>query len=94
VHLQKTFPLHNIIDIVLSSPLCRAIQTTMLSFGPTLARPKAPFLVVPDAQEVSGRTCDVGFPREVLENEVREILKGQDLHFDIRKIDYGLVTEG
>jgi broad specificity phosphatase PhoE len=92
--LQATFPLHNVIDLVLSSPLRRAIQTTALSFGPTLARQEIQFVLVPNAQEVSSKTCDIGFPSEILQAEVPKLVEGEEILFDIKKIDYSLVAEG
>jgi hypothetical protein len=78
----------------MASPLRRTIQTAALSFGPTLARPEVPFLLVPGAQEVSGRECNHGYEREELRVEVQKMLKGERLRVGLGKVDYGFVEEG
>lgn len=45
--LRGSFDLRNIVSIVLSSYLRRAIQTTVLSFGPSLSRSDVRFLILP-----------------------------------------------
>ncbi|CZT49027.1 uncharacterized protein RSE6_09808 [Rhynchosporium secalis] len=90
---QRTFPLRNVIDLVHSSPLRRAIQNTILSFGPALARAEVPLLLVPNAQEVSSKTYHVGLASEDLQMKVAELFEGQQLPFDIKKIDYRLVSD-
>jgi broad specificity phosphatase PhoE len=92
--LKKDFPYPNDISIVMSSPLRRAIQTAALSFGPTIAKPKVPFLVVPMGQEVSNKQCDIGHSREEIEQQLPELVKGEILDFNISKIDFTLVEDG
>jgi broad specificity phosphatase PhoE len=92
--LRDTFPLHDIISIVFSSPLRRAIQTTILSFGPTLARQNVRFAVLPKAQEVSAKTCDLGFPSQDLRKEILALYAGQEVGFDLSKIEYDDVEDG
>jgi broad specificity phosphatase PhoE len=50
VQQRKTFPYHNTISIVMSSPLRRVIRTAALSFGSTLKRPDVQYLLVPIGQ--------------------------------------------
>ncbi|ORY14653.1 histidine phosphatase superfamily [Clohesyomyces aquaticus] len=94
VRLRDSFPHHHTIDLVLSSPLCRAIQTAILSFGPTLARPEVPYLVIPTAQEVSSLNCDTGHAREYLEIMIPKLHGSDNLGFDLAKINLDAVVEG
>ncbi|KAF2468576.1 phosphoglycerate mutase-like protein [Lindgomyces ingoldianus] len=94
LQLQKSFPHHNTIDLVLSSPLRRAIQTAILSFGPTLARPEVPYLVIPAAQEVSNLNCDVGHPRNLLEISISQLFGEENLGFSLGKINLDAVEDG
>ncbi|TVY17441.1 putative phosphatase SPAC5H10.03 [Lachnellula arida] len=94
--LLETFPAHDAIDLVVASPLRRTIQTAVLSLGPSLARENVEFLLLPEAQEVSGMTCNVGFPQEELEVEVQKLF-GDDESAALaacRKIDYAAVVDG
>ena len=86
--------MHNVISVVMSSPLRRAIQTTVLAFGPTLSRPEVSFEIIPNAQEVSSKTCDIGFPRDELEQEILKLFSDQSVGFDLTKLDYAQVKEG
>jgi broad specificity phosphatase PhoE len=92
--LQDSFAYHDIIDLVLSSPLRRAIQTTVLSFGPTLSRKGVPYLVIPEAQEVSGFTCDVGHTKRELLHNLPELFADEPLQFDWKTINLDAVKEG
>ncbi|CZR58477.1 uncharacterized protein PAC_08369 [Phialocephala subalpina] len=95
-HLQEAFPNHASIEIVLSSPLRRAIQTAVHSFTPAILRPEVKLLLVPLAQEISAKPCDVGHEREDLEKEMKRLLsnEGQELGFDAERIDYSILEEG
>ncbi|KAF8859758.1 phosphoglycerate mutase family protein-like protein [Acephala macrosclerotiorum] len=95
-HLQQTFPHHSSVEIVLSSPLRRAIQTAIHSFSPALLRPEVKFLLVPLAQEISAKPCDVGHEREDLEKELKRLLseEGKEEGFDPKRIDYSILEEG
>ncbi|KAF2133664.1 phosphoglycerate mutase-like protein [Dothidotthia symphoricarpi CBS 119687] len=92
--LHDTFAYREIIDLVLSSPLRRAIQTTVLSFGPTLSRKKVPYLLLPEAQEVSGFTCDVGHTKQELLQDLPDLFANEPLQFDREKINLDAVKEG
>lgn len=94
-HLSKTFPFHDKVDLMVSSPLRRTIQTAVLSFGPVLARKEVPFLLHPKAQEVSERNCNVGFNKERLKHEVRKLFENKELGFDLEgRLDYEGVVDG
>jgi broad specificity phosphatase PhoE len=93
--LSKTFPSHDKVDLMVASPLRRTIQTAFESFGPVLARKDVPFLLHPNAQEVSGRNCNIGFNKDRLRHEVCALFEGKDLGFDpAERMDYDLVSEG
>lgn len=68
----------------------------MLSLAPSLARENVEFLLLPEAQDVSDMTCNVGFLREELEVEVQKLF-GDDESAALaacRKINYTAVVDG
>ncbi|KAE9374105.1 phosphoglycerate mutase-like protein [Stipitochalara longipes BDJ] len=81
VALATTFPYSNDIGIVISSPLRRTIQTTLLAFPHVLdqryyergsgkgVEGGAELIFDPDLQERSALPCDTGSDRTVLEQE-------------------------
>ncbi|KAK4497887.1 hypothetical protein PRZ48_010542 [Zasmidium cellare] len=56
------------VELLLASPLRRAIQTCLLSFEPCIARGLR-IIAVPHAEEVSENPSDTGSPAEVLRKE-------------------------
>ena len=94
LRLKNESTMHNVTSVVMSSPHRRAIQTAVLAFGPTLSRPEVPFEIVPNAQEVSGLTCNIGYPRDELEQEIFKLFSNQDVRFDLQKLDYSQVETG
>ncbi|KAI0161132.1 histidine phosphatase superfamily [Hypoxylon sp. FL1284] len=56
------------VELVVSSPLRRTLQTTTLGWGPAVSRLGGPQTVVllPAAQECNALPCDTGSPREAL----------------------------
>jgi broad specificity phosphatase PhoE len=93
--LARSFPYHDKVDLLVASPLRRTIQTAVLSFGPVLTRKEVPFLLHPNAQEVSERNCNVGFAKERLKHEVPKMFEGIDLDFDVvERMDVEGVVEG
>ncbi|KIH88417.1 hypothetical protein SPBR_07736 [Sporothrix brasiliensis 5110] len=59
---------HAKVRLLVSSPLRRTLQTTLLSFAPVSQR-GVRVLAVPELQEVSAMPSDVGTPRAVLEKQ-------------------------
>ncbi|KAI0152548.1 phosphoglycerate mutase-like protein [Hypoxylon sp. NC0597] len=59
------------VDVIISSPLRRTLQTTCLGWAPAIERLGGPKNVVllPQAQECSNLPCDTGSAREVLERD-------------------------
>lgn len=92
--LRERFDKHNSISLVLSSPLTRAIQTTVIAFAPAIARPEVEYLLIPKAQEVSAKTCDVGFPSDDLKKRIEKYFEGEDVGSSLAKINYDAVEEG
>lgn len=78
----------------MGSPLRRAIQTASIAFGPTIRRQGVRYLLVPLGQEISDLQCDIGHSRADLEEELASLLEGQDIGFDVAKIDFSLVEDG
>ncbi|CAD6446572.1 d50a25fa-0c2c-42bf-9db9-4e4878ad19de [Sclerotinia trifoliorum] len=91
----QNISLHNKIDLILSSPHRRTIQTTLFAFSEILARPEVPCLLVPNAQEVSSKPCDKGFPLDVLRDiAIPKLFKDEGLSFGVEKISFELIKEG
>jgi len=70
------------------------MQTAIIAFGPTIARPEVQYIVTPLAQEVSDFKCDTGHPKEELQRSIRELFENENVGFDLEKINYDLVEEG
>ncbi|KAK0904273.1 hypothetical protein LTR91_012801 [Friedmanniomyces endolithicus] len=92
----KTFQSHDKIDLLLASPLRRALQTCVLSFAPSIARGQK-ILALPMAEEASDDPCDTGSPVDVLRKEFPDIVLFDHLRRFIRDRDEKeivLVTHG
>jgi hypothetical protein len=78
-----------------SSPLRRALQTSVHAFAPALRRDGVQVLLQPMAQEMNAYACDIGTDREEL---VRQVKAGElweeGLGVPSGKVDFGLVEEG
>lgn len=63
--------LQNEVDLVVSSPLKRTLQTTKLAYAPAIERlgGLGKVICLPEAQECNDFPCDTGSPREVLESD-------------------------
>ncbi|KAH0614634.1 uncharacterized protein H6S33_000270 [Morchella sextelata] len=73
--LPSRFPAEPPVTLLVSSPLKRTLQTTLIGFAPQV-QSGVKIEVVPEFQEASALPCDTGSPREVLEKE--EAFKGLD----------------
>lgn len=91
--LRDSFKYHDIINLVLTSPLRRTIQTAALSFGPILKR-DVQFLAVPEAQEVGDHGSDTGLSPQELKEELPRLFQEGELEFDIGKLNLDAVKEG
>lgn len=92
--LRDQFPYSDRIDLVISSPLRRAIQTASIALGPTIARPEVNYLLVPMGQEVNDFKCDIGHSPSELKAQIPELLDAENVGFDLGKIDFSLVKDG
>lgn len=67
---SRTSDLQNNIDLIVTSPLKRAIYTTLLGWKPAIDRlGLANLVILPEAQECSDFPCDTGSDKQVLEQE-------------------------
>jgi hypothetical protein len=84
------------VEIVMASPLTRAIETAVLGFGPALKRERVKLFLVPQAQEISNKPCDIGLERDELEKEMDRVLAAADgeAGFDLSRLDYGILEPG
>ncbi|KAF1809317.1 phosphoglycerate mutase-like protein [Eremomyces bilateralis CBS 781.70] len=58
--LRNTFPHHASISIIISSPLTRCLQTSVLAFPATISLHPRPIVAQPLLQETSHLPCDTG----------------------------------
>lgn len=69
------------VELLLASPLRRALQTCALSFAPCIER-GLKIIALPMAEEASNAPCDTGSDPEVLKSEFPD------------KVDFDAVKEG
>ena len=81
--LQKTFPHHDSVELLVSSPIRRALHTTLIGFESDVRRGLR-VIALPDIQETSDLPCDTGSDPGKLEEEF-----GKE-----GKVDLSLVHEG
>ncbi len=74
ITLRGTFPYHDKICLMISSPLCRTIHTAVLSFTPALSNGHCHpnIIALPELQETSDFACDTGSDPDKLRKEMRE----------------------
>lgn len=92
LQLRKEFPFAKDISAVLASPLQRTIQTAAWTFGPELERRQLPFILVPNAQEISGFQCDYGWDEIFVKSSAPELIREAAPGFDEANIDTTLVS--
>ncbi|KAL1969489.1 hypothetical protein VTN77DRAFT_8927 [Rasamsonia byssochlamydoides] len=66
--LETRFPFQSSIDLIVSSPLRRALETSLCSFQPAIAR-GVKILALPELQETSDIACDTGSEISDLERD-------------------------
>lgn len=69
--IAATFPYHNQIELVVTSPFRRAICTALLSFAPEVER-GVKVLALPQLQEASDLPCDTGSELSVIKDEFKD----------------------
>ena len=74
ITLRDTFPYHDKVCLVISSPLRRTIYTAFASFTPSLANGhcQSNILALPEIQETSDFPCDTGSDVDKLRKEMQE----------------------
>ncbi|KAF7502272.1 hypothetical protein GJ744_006278 [Endocarpon pusillum] len=92
--LRETFPYHDKICLLVSSPLRRTIYTTLLSFTPALNNGRCPqnIVALPEMQESSDFPCDTGsdpdqLVKEMAENHVPVDLSLVKEGWNVKKLD-------
>ncbi|CAG8020826.1 unnamed protein product [Penicillium olsonii] len=78
--LREDFPRHSSIEMVVASPLRRAIHTALEGFSPVFERcPDLKLVLNPDLQETSDFPCDIGSDVAALRKEFEENSVSLDL---------------
>ncbi|KAI4736421.1 PGAM-domain-containing protein [Aureobasidium sp. EXF-12298] len=93
--LSTAFPNHESVSLIVSSPLRRALQTSVHAFAPALQRDGVKVLLQPMSQEMNAYACDIGTDRDELEKQVKAgELWDAGLNVPSEKVDFSLVEEG
>jgi len=58
--LGEQFPFLHSIDLIVCSPMKRALQTTLLTLQDLLRNTKQQIIALPELQELSSKPCDTG----------------------------------
>ncbi|EME89037.1 uncharacterized protein MYCFIDRAFT_181416 [Pseudocercospora fijiensis CIRAD86] len=82
-NLQKNFPHHDKIDLIVASPIRRTLHTALLSFHDTIQRKGLKVIALSELQETSDLPCDTGSEKSKLEKE-----------FANQPVDLSLVPDG
>jgi broad specificity phosphatase PhoE len=80
--IAATFPFHNQIELVVTSPLRRTIRTALLGFAPEVTR-GVQVLALPQLQEASNLPCDTGSELGTIKEEFKD-----------STVDFSLVEQG
>ena len=67
--LQKKFPHHHGVDLIVSSPIRRTLYTALLSFEDDIQKKQLTIIALPELQETSDLPCDTGSSVSQLANE-------------------------
>ena len=81
--LQQDFPPFGSINLILASPIKRAISTALLGFDEQIRRQRLQVVAMPDLQATSDRLCDTGSSRHEIARE-----------FEGQPVDLSMVTPG
>ncbi|KAJ5443912.1 phosphoglycerate mutase family protein-like protein [Penicillium daleae] len=85
--LQEKFSFLQDIEVILSSPLRRTIQTAAYTFAPELEKRQIPIVLVPKAQEISSLACDIGHDAEVTISEAPKLIANAAPLWDASNLD-------
>ena len=93
----KNYEHHIKLTLIVTSPLRRCLQTTMIAFGPMIRSREVRALAHPGLQECSNMPCDTGTPLDVLRDEFPDIrfldelfprdTWPRDRNIQVRKVD-------
>ncbi|THY90442.1 PGAM-domain-containing protein [Aureobasidium pullulans] len=93
--LKASFSHHDSVELIVSSPLRRALQTAVHAFTPALQRGEVKLLLQPLAQEMNAYACDIGTDRDELEKQVRTgQLWDPEIGVASEKVDFSAAEEG
>ncbi|KAH0538891.1 hypothetical protein FGG08_004547 [Glutinoglossum americanum] len=76
VNLNLSFPHHDTIELLVSSPLRRALYTALHGFATLIHQRGLRVIVLPDVQEGNSAPCDIGSPLEELRKEFDKEFEG------------------
>ncbi|KAJ5522796.1 phosphoglycerate mutase family protein-like protein [Penicillium frequentans] len=91
--LQEKFPFLQDVEVILSSPLRRAVQTAAYTFAPELEKRQVPVVLVPKAQEISSLACDIGLDAEITISEAPKLIANAAPSWNVSELNTGLVDE-
>lgn len=91
--LQEEFPFLQDVEVILASPLRRTIQTAAYVFAPELEARQLPIVLVPNAQEISHLTCDLGYEATITKREAPKLIAEAAPSYDSANLDMTLVDE-
>lgn len=80
-------------EVILASPLRRTIQTAAYVFAPELEERQLPVVLVPNAQEISHLTCDLGYEATITKSEAPNLIAQAAPSYDSKNLDMTLVDE-
>ncbi|KAL2822255.1 histidine phosphatase superfamily [Aspergillus cavernicola] len=89
--LQEKFPFLRDVEVILASPLRRTIQTAAFVFAPELKERQIPVVLVPNAQEISRLTCDLGYDADVTKAEAPSLIGDAAPSWNSTNLDMTLV---
>lgn len=81
--LQKIFPYHKNVDLIVASPIKRTIYTALLGFSEDIEKKDLKVIALPELQETSDLPCDTG-------SSAGEVAR----EFQGKPVDLSLVKEG
>lgn len=87
--LEAQFPFQSSVDLIVSSPLCRTLQTALCSFQPIISR-GVQIVALPELQETSDIACDTGSNAAEIR---RQFSESKDAN-GAANIDFDLVKDG
>ena len=91
--LQNKFPFHQEVELIIASPLRRTVQTAAYTFAPELEKRQIPIVLVPNAQEISSLSCDIGHDAATVKAEAPKLIADAAPAWNAANLDTLLVEE-